>query len=82
MISTVYFSPPQLAKLWAVSPEKVRRWIEAGELAGANVGDRDRPRYRIAEADAAAFWSSRQTRKAAAITRRRTLGQRPVTEYV
>ncbi|MAT13771.1 MAG: DNA-binding protein [Planctomyces sp.] len=52
------FTPPELAQLWGVKPEKVIAWIRSGELraldfsTNAGVG---RPRYRICENDALAF---------------------------
>jgi len=48
-----YYTPPQLAKLWGVAPDKVVRFIRAGELRAIDLSQHQggRPRYRIAEAD-------------------------------
>ena len=42
-------TPPQLAKRWGVSPDKVLTWIRNGELKAVNVATRrsSRPRYMI-----------------------------------
>jgi len=44
-----YLTPPALAKLWAVSPEKVIGLIRSGELDAVNLASRgsSRPRFRI-----------------------------------
>lgn len=57
-----YLTPPQLAKLWGVSPEKVYAFIRSGELRAINLASRPggRPRYAIDPADVAAFERSRQ----------------------
>jgi hypothetical protein len=60
-----FYQPPQLAKLWKVSPNKVRGWIERGELQAANLGNATRPRYRVSRAEADAFWKSRQVHRPA-----------------
>jgi excisionase family DNA binding protein len=46
---TAMLTPPELAERLKVHPEKIRRWIERGELAAVNVADRigGRPRWRI-----------------------------------
>ena len=43
------FTPPELAKAWGVSPDKVLGWIRSGELKAINVAKsmQGRPRYRI-----------------------------------
>jgi excisionase family DNA binding protein len=42
-------TPPQVAKLWRVSPDKVLTWIRSGELRAFNVATKlgARPAYRI-----------------------------------
>lgn len=57
-----YFTPPQLAKLWGVSPEKVYAFIRSGQLRAINLASRQggRPRYAIDPADVAEFEGSRQ----------------------
>ncbi len=55
-------TPPQLAKRWGISPEKVIAWIKRGELAAIDVSATrgGRPRYRIDETDIADFEQSRR----------------------
>lgn len=50
-------TPPELARLWGISPDKVLSWIRSGELRAINIAtDRTaRPRYVIDEKDIAAF---------------------------
>ncbi len=50
-------TPPEVAKQWGVSPEKVIGWIRAGELRAFNAATRHggRPRYLIDTADLLAF---------------------------
>jgi excisionase family DNA binding protein len=57
-------TPPELAKQYGVSPDKVLAWIRAGELRAINVATRlgGRPRYRISEEDLAAFEARRAAR--------------------
>ena len=45
--TSVTFSPRQVAEPLGVNSEKVRNWIRNGELIAINVGDRQRPRWRI-----------------------------------
>lgn len=42
-------TPPQLAKLWGISPCKVVKWIRAGELRASDASTErgGRPRYLI-----------------------------------
>jgi hypothetical protein len=44
-----YLTPPELAKLWRVSPEKIIAMIRGGQLAAVNLASRgsSRPRFRI-----------------------------------
>ena len=52
-----YLTPPELAKLWRVSPEKVIAMIRGGQLAAVNLASRGsrRPRYRISRDAIRAF---------------------------
>jgi hypothetical protein len=54
-------TPPQVAKLWGVSPEKVIGFIRRGELRAVNLASRlgGRPRYRIDPRDMEAFERAR-----------------------
>ena len=44
-----YLTPPELAKLWRVSPEKIITMIRGGQLAAVNLAaaGSSRPRFRI-----------------------------------
>jgi excisionase family DNA binding protein len=55
-------TPPEVAKRLRVTADKVRAWIERGELAAVNVVDRlgGRPRWRIS-AEALAEFEERRT---------------------
>lgn len=43
------FTPPELAREWGVSPDKILGWIRSGELRAVNMAQSQsgRPRYRI-----------------------------------
>ena len=43
------YTPPEVAKLWGISPDKVVAWIRAGELRAidASTSRSQRPRYLI-----------------------------------
>jgi hypothetical protein len=72
-------TPPQLAKRWGVSPDKVLAWIRSGELRASNIAKRagGRPRYLIDPAEAEAFWARRSLEKPPPMQRRK----RRDTEY-
>jgi hypothetical protein len=54
-------TPPQLARFWGVSADKILVWIHSGELRATNLAMRrsGRPRWRIDLADALAFEAGR-----------------------
>ncbi len=57
-------TPPQIARLWGISPDKVVAWIKAGELPaidGATRANGKRPRYLIDVADLGEFERRRST---------------------
>lgn len=59
----IRITPPQLARKWGVSPEKVRGFIKSGELRAGNFAtdpNGDRPRYRIDPDDVRRFEASRE----------------------
>lgn len=58
-------TPPEVARRWGVSSDKVRSWIENGELRAINLAARlrGRPRYRIDLADLLAFERVREAKK-------------------
>jgi hypothetical protein len=77
-------TPPELAKRWGVSPDKILAWIRGGELRAFNAARRNgRPRYLIDVADVALFEQARtanaeQSRPA---TRRRRQQQGVIEFY-
>ena len=50
-------TPPEIARRWGVSADKVLGWIRSGELRAMNVASKltSRPRYLVDLADLAAF---------------------------
>ena len=56
-----YLTPPEVAELLRVDPDKVRRWIARGELRAFNVASSGcvRPRWRIDPDDLTAFTERR-----------------------
>ena len=55
------WTPPQLAKRYGVSTDKIVRWILAGELSAMNLATvtTGRPRYKITQAAVEAFEARR-----------------------
>jgi hypothetical protein len=55
-------TPPELAKLWGVAPEKIVFWIKSGELPAIDASRvrGARPRYLIDEDAIAEFEARRQ----------------------
>ncbi len=55
-------TPPQLARLWGISPDKVLTWIRSGQLRAVNVATHrgGRPRYLIDAEDVEVFEKKRQ----------------------
>ena len=76
-MSTRYLTPPQVADLLAVNPNKVLGFIRSGELRATNVAANliGRPLWRISPADLAVF-EQRRAAVAPAKTRprRKTVG--------
>ncbi|MCA9028265.1 MAG: helix-turn-helix domain-containing protein [Planctomycetaceae bacterium] len=56
-----FWTPPQLARLWGVSPDKVLNWIRSGELEATDMATSraGRPRYRISNESIVAFQRKR-----------------------
>lgn len=54
-----FLTPPEAAELLRVKATRIRRWIETGELVAPNLGDKSKPRYRIARAELLAFLDRR-----------------------
>jgi hypothetical protein len=55
-------TPPQLAREWRISPDKVLQWIRSGELPAINgaAEPNGRPRYLIDQADVELFEAARR----------------------
>jgi excisionase family DNA binding protein len=66
-------TPPAIARLLAVHPDKIRAWITRGELAAVDLADRrgGRPRWRVMPDALEAFLAARQATPWAR-TKRRT----------
>lgn len=56
-------TPPEIARLWGITPDKVLVWIRSGELRAidASTSQGERPRYLVDIDDLAAFERSRST---------------------
>jgi excisionase family DNA binding protein len=82
-VQTRFLTPPQVAERLGVSPGKVVGWLLAGELRSANLASRTtgRPRYRVNEADLAAFLAKRSASTAPAATPRRRRRKQNIVEF-
>jgi transposase len=61
--SAPWRNPVEIAELLAVSPDKVRGWLERGELRGSNVASSrsgKRPRWRVSPEALQQFLQSRE----------------------
>lgn len=67
-----FMTPPEIAKLLRVSPEKVLAWIRNGRLKAINVSNRVRPRYRVNHDDLNTFLRTIEVSPAPAVKRQRT----------
>lgn len=74
-------TPPQLARRWGVSPEKIRTWIRSGELRAINAATTlsGRPRYRIESTEVHAI-ELRRAATACQISPRRRLRSKQQTD--
>jgi hypothetical protein len=61
---TPMLTPPELAKRWKVSPDKIVGFIRSGLLRAADLSSAtsSRPRFRIDMADVLAFEAARSAR--------------------
>jgi len=79
------FTPPELAKQWGVSPDKVRAWILSGELEAIDISKTQggRPRYLIPRAAIEAFEACRSIQTPPEPSPRRTsqAGDEDVIEF-
>jgi hypothetical protein len=57
------FTPPQVARLYGVSHDKILGWIHAGELRAINIAAKRsaRPRWVVGQQDLVAFERSRES---------------------
>lgn len=83
--SETKLSPPQLARIWGVSPDTVLAWIHAGELRAVNMARKTtgRPRFRIGWDDIREFERRRESTltEAENAGRKRSAGQGDVIEF-
>jgi hypothetical protein len=66
-------TPPELARRYGVSPEKIITWIRSGELHAVDLATKlgGRPRYAISEEDIVAFEGRRAVVPPAPVIRRK-----------
>lgn len=64
VIKRTKLTPPQVARQWGISPEKVVGWIRSGELRAIDASKLrgHRPRYLIDVADLAEFEKRREAK--------------------
>jgi hypothetical protein len=76
-------TPPELARMWRISPDKVLAWIHSGELRATNMAARlgGRARYRIDWTDAVEFEERRAVQPPAKTPRRRQKPSGNVIEF-
>jgi excisionase family DNA binding protein len=80
-----FLTPPQAAKLLGVGAEKVKAFIDRGELVAINLSMGDRPRWRIAPDALQVFLKSRSnvaTKATAPKQAKRSPLPKPSREYV
>lgn len=78
-----YYTPPQLAKLAGVNPDKILSWIRRGILKASNLSDGAKhPRWRIAEPDWIVFLDSRSNANRQATSRPRRKKETTGREWV
>lgn len=67
-----YLTPPAVARMLAIRPAKVLRWISRGELRASNVADSlgGRPRWRVSADYLQAFLARRRAVPQPVATRR------------
>ena len=66
----LFMTAPEAARVLRVKPDRLRGWIEAGELPAANLGDGSRPRYRISRPDLLLFLERRAAARPAPVRER------------
>lgn len=80
---TTKLTPPQLARRWGISPDKVLAWIRAGELRAIDACTKlgGRPRYLIDERDIAEFEGRRSSTRQEPCLRRQQGLQNGITQF-
>lgn len=75
-------TPPEMAALWGINPDKVINWIKSGELPAIDASTKrgGRPRYRI-DVDDIADFEKRRTVAAAVTQKPKAQQSDDVTEY-
>jgi hypothetical protein len=68
---TRFLSPPQIAKILGIGPEKVLHYIATGELRAINTSLSDRPRWKIDPVDFESWKRGRSNQPKQESTRRR-----------
>jgi len=66
-----WLTPPQVAKMMGVKPDKVLRWIHMGELQAINVATKEggRPQYAVTPAGLDIFTTRRSTQRPTKVKR-------------
>lgn len=72
MEPVTYLTTGQIAKRLRVSPEKVLGWIRRAELRAVNIGNGNRPSYRINPDDLEVFLRRREVQPPIPVGRRRS----------
>ena len=80
----VKLTPPEVAKMWGITPEKVIAFIRSGELRAINVATRlgGRPRFLIDVSDLAAFEARRAVVPQTKPVRRRVTRDKDVIQFL
>jgi len=79
---TVKITPPKLARLWGISPDKILVWIRSGELRAidASTSRTQRPRYLI-DLDDLADFEARRAETPSPKSKPRRKPETAITEY-
>lgn len=71
MNTTIFLTPPRIARMVGVGADKVSAWIAAGELKATNVSQSSRPRWKVHPDDLQRFLDGRSNQAPAKSRRRR-----------
>jgi predicted site-specific integrase-resolvase len=77
-----FYTAPELAKRWRVSPVKVRSWIKSGQLESFNTSDADKTRFRISEEAVQKFEAARSQSSTTKAPRRKRSERTTPKSYV